>query len=202
VVRKIVVDAGKVEKEEVLEQIPLPETFDLGTEEKGLEMNNSGRLKNNFGRNKEALFAEGPGRKNETRNWLASFTKAGCVACRDETGKLNHKGRDGLPTVLILGEEATPSTVGYTGTDRNNGTGDSCAWVMKVEHLGLEEVSGVLQKINMDKRAANKEAGKRKHDFFLANGSKILVSSYVHLRREGIDGYIADFNDMVKKVQG
>ncbi len=49
---------------------------------------------------------------------------------------------------------------------------------------------------------ADKEAGKREHDFFLANGSKILVSSYVHLRKEGIDGYISDFSAMVKKVQG
>ncbi len=54
----------------------------------------------------------------------------------------------------------------------------------------------------MDKRAADKEAGKREHNFFLANGSKILVSSYVHLRREGIDRYISDFNAMVKKIQG
>jgi hypothetical protein len=202
VVRKVETGEGRTEKEEVLEYIPLPETFDLGLEEKGLEMNNSGRLKNNFGRNKEALFAEGPGRKNETRNWLASFTKAGCVACRDETGKLNHKGRDGQPSVLIVGDEATPSTVGYTGKDRNNGTGDSCAWILKIEHLGLEEVSRVLQKINTDKRAADKEAGKREHDFFLANGSKILVSSFVHLKREGIEGFISDFNVMVKKVQG
>jgi hypothetical protein len=59
-----------------------------------------------------------------------------------------------------------------------------------------------LQKLNTDKRVADKEAGKREHDFFLANGSKILVSSYVHLRREGIEGYINDFNVMVKKIQG
>jgi hypothetical protein len=36
----------------------------------------------------------------------------------------------------------------------------------------------------------------------LANGSKILVSSYVHLRKEGIESYIEDFNRMVKQVQG
>ena len=33
-------------------------------------------------------------------------------------------------------------------------------------------------------------------------GSKILVASYVHLRREGLDGYIADFNNMVSVVWG
>jgi hypothetical protein len=73
---------------------------------------------------------------------------------------------------------------------------------LKIEHLGLEEVCSVLQKLNSDKRAADKEAGKREHDFFLANGSKILVSSFVHLRREGIEGYISDYNVMVKKIQG
>jgi hypothetical protein len=85
---------------------------------------------------------------------------------------------------------------------RNGGRGDSCAWILKVEHLGLEEVSAVLQRINRDKKEADKSMGKREHDFFLANGSKILVSSYVHLRREGIETYIADFNQMVKKVHG
>jgi hypothetical protein len=38
--------------------------------------------------------------------------------------------------------------------------------------------------------------------FFPASGSKILVASYVHLRREGLDGYIADFNNMVRDVWG
>ncbi len=71
-----------------------------------------------------------------------------------------------------------------------------------MEHLGLEEVGKVLRKINLDKRAADKSNGKREHDFFMASGSKILVGSYVHLRKEGLEGYIADFNEMVKTVQG
>jgi hypothetical protein len=116
--------------------------------------------------------------KSETRNWLASFTKAGCVACRDEQGVLNHKGRDGHPGVLIVGDETIPSTVGYTGRDRNGGKGDSCAWILKVEHLGLEEVGKVLRKINLDKKAADKNNGKREHDFFMASGSKILLLLY------------------------
>jgi hypothetical protein len=124
--------------------------------------------------------------KSETRNWMASFTKAGCVACRDEQGVLNHKGRDGQPGVLIVGDEAIPTTVGYTGRDRNDGKGDSCAWILKVEHLGLEEVGNVLRKINLDKKAADKASGKGEHDFFMANVSKILVGSYVHLRKEGL----------------
>jgi hypothetical protein len=179
----------------------VPERFDLGREGKRMEMNNSGRLKNNFGTNREALFSAGTGKKTEMRNWIASFTKAGCVACRDENGRLNHKGRDGQPSVLIGGDEATPSTVGYTGKDRNEGRGDSCAWILKVEHLGLEEVSNVLQKINQEKKMADKESGKREHDFFLSNGSKILVSSYTHLRQEGIEGYVKDFNQMVRNIQ-
>ncbi len=99
-----------------------------------------------------------------------------------------------------MGDEAVPSTVRYTGSDRNGGKGDSCAWILKVEHLGLEEVSGLLKKINLDKKAADRASGKKEHEFFLANGSKILVSSYVHLRKEGLEDYIADFNAMVKSV--
>jgi hypothetical protein len=65
----------------------------------------------------------------------------------------------------------------------------------------LEEVANVLRKVNLDKKAADRASGKREHDFFMAKGSKILVSSYVHMRKEGLEGYINDFNDMVKKVQ-
>lgn len=187
------------------ETIPLPDNFDLGKESKGIEMNNSGRLKNNFRTNREALFPGGHGLKSETRNWVASFTKTGCVSCRDEDGKLNHRGRDGLPVTLLVGDESVPNVVGYTEKDRNNGRGDSCVWVLKTEHLGLDEVSGILRKINNDKRAADRAMGKREHEFFffyIPNGSKILVASYVHLRKEGLDGYISDFNNMVKNVGG
>jgi hypothetical protein len=93
---------GSERKVERSEEIPLPEGFELGREAKGMEMNNSSRLKNNFGLNREALFPVNAGMKNETRNWIASFTKAGCVSCRDEQGRLNHKGRDGQPNVLIV----------------------------------------------------------------------------------------------------
>jgi hypothetical protein len=201
VMRMEVKEDGNMARNEADEIIPVPESFDMGREEKGLEMNNSGRLRNNFGMNREGLFPVGQGMKSETRNWLASFMKAGCVSCRDENGVLNHKGRDGQPGVLIVGDEATPSTVGYTGRDKNDGNGDSCAWIIKVEHLGLEEVANLLRKVNLDKKTADRASGKREHDFFMAKGSKILVSSYVHLRKEGLEGYINDFNDMVKKVQ-
>jgi hypothetical protein len=115
VVRLDVGRNGNMERTEGVKTIPVPEELSLGKEGKGLEMNNSGRLRNNFGLNREGLFPTGPGMKSETRNWLASFTKAGCVSCRDEQGVLNHKGRDGHPGVLIVGDETIPSTVGYTG---------------------------------------------------------------------------------------
>ena len=38
----------------------------------------------------------------------------------------------------------------------------------------------------------------RGHDFFLPNGSKVLVGSYANLRRDGLEGYVSDFNNMVK----
>ena len=44
----------------------------------------------------------------------------------------------------------------------------------------------------------DKDSGRRAHDFFLPNGSKILVGSYTNLRREGLEGYISQFNNMVK----
>ncbi len=171
VVRWVEADKESQERKETIETIPLPESFDLGNETKGTEMNNSGRLKNNFGMNKEAPFSGGQGMKNETRNWICSFTKTGCVSCRDDDGRLNHRGRDGLPVTLIVGDESVPNVVGYTGKNKEGGTGDSCVWIMKVEHLGLDEVGGVLRKMNLDKRAADRANGKREHEFFNPNGS-------------------------------
>jgi hypothetical protein len=63
-------------------------------------------------------------------------------------------------------------------------------------------VAGILRRINEDKREADRAGGKREHDFFIQSGSKILIGSYVHLRREGLEGYVADFNNMVKEVKG
>ncbi len=68
--------------------------------------------------------------------------------------------------------------------------------------MGLDEVSGILRKINLDKRADDRSKGKREHEFFIPNRSKILVASYVHLRKEGIEGYISDFNTMIKNIGG
>jgi hypothetical protein len=109
-----------------------------------------------------------------------------------------HRGRDGKPLVLVVGDEAVPVTVGVTKKEGEGG----CSWVLKKEHLHLSEVGPMLRVINEEKRDMDKFKGKRVHDFFLPPGSKILVVSYVHLRREGLDGYIADFNNMVRDVWG
>jgi hypothetical protein len=60
----------------------------------------------------------------------------------------------------------------------------------------------MLRGINEEKRDYDRARGKRIHDFFLPPGSKIMVCSYVNLRREGMDGYITEFNNMVRKVYG
>ena len=99
-----------VEKEEggrkecVREKIPLPEDFDLGICIKGMEVNNSSRKNNNMGNNRRALFMGKEGRKGEDKNWIPSFTRAGCVGCRDEKGANNHDGRTSDPVVLVLGD--------------------------------------------------------------------------------------------------
>jgi hypothetical protein len=175
------------------EKVPLPENFRLGLEEWGLKMNHSGRPKNNFGTNRAPLFLGGKEGKQESRNWFASFTKSGCSSCRDKEGKVSHKSRTGL----VVGDESAPTVVGYTEKDSGE---DTCAWVFKKEHLGLDEVGTILKKINQDKRMFDKLRGKREHEFFIPSGSKILVGSYIHLRREGLDGYISDFNNMVRDV--
>ena len=79
---------------------------------------------------------------------------------------------------------------------------ESCAWILKKEHLGLDEVGKMLRVVNEEKKDYDRSRGRRMHEFFLPAGSKILVASYVHLRREGLDGYVADFNNMVRDVWG
>jgi hypothetical protein len=161
-------------------------------------LNNSSKFKNNFGINKEGLFPGGRDDKREEKNWLATFTKSGCIACRNEQGRVNHTGRDGTPVVLVVGDESVPSVVGHTDEGERE---TRCAWVLKKEHLALEEVAGILDRVNKQKREADKKRGKRMHEFFVPNGSKILVGSYVHLRREGLEGYVADFNSMVRAIR-
>ena len=57
-------EEGTMERKVKQEKIPLPDSFDLGNERKGLDMNNSGRNVNNFGMNREPLFPGGMGARN------------------------------------------------------------------------------------------------------------------------------------------
>jgi hypothetical protein len=190
-------DGGMAFKEEK-ERIPLPENYRLGLDGRGEFLNNSNKGNNNFGLNKTGLFPDVAGGRKETKNWISRFTKSGCISCRNEEGKVNHKRRDGTPVVLVVGDESVPTVVGHTGENSKEAT---CAWVMKKEHMTLDEVAGILDKINREKKESDSQRGKRTHEFFIPNGSKILVGSFVHLRREGLEGYVADFNAMVKEVR-
>jgi hypothetical protein len=179
------------------ETIPLPENFVLGRDGRGVDVNHSEKkIRNNFGLNKEALIPKGRDRRIDGRNWISTFTKSGCIACKDDRGGVTHKGRKSTPLVMVVGDESVPTVVGYI----TEGVDNTCAWVLKKENLGLDEVSVLLNRINVDKRRADKERGLREHKFFIPNGSKILVSSYVQLRRAGLEGYVSDFNDMVKSM--
>ncbi len=44
--------------------------------------------------------------------------------------------------------------------------------MLKKEHLGLNEVAGMLKKINEEKRAFDKQRGKREHEFLSQRGAK------------------------------
>ena len=46
-----------------------------------------------------------------------------------------HDGRSGEPIILIMGDEATPSAVGHSKSGEQ---------IFKKEHLGLDEVKGVM----------------------------------------------------------
>ena len=100
---------------------------------------------------------------------------------RGEDGSSNHAGRTGELIVMVVGDEAVPSVIGHTKKDGRN----SCCWVIKKEHLGQEEVAKLLARINQEKKEWDKECGRKVHDFFIPNGSKLIVVSYVHLRRRG-----------------
>jgi hypothetical protein len=139
------------------EKIPLPDNYRLGVDGRGQKLNHSGRHRNNFGAGRDPLFPGGKNGKQESRNWVASFTKSGCLCCRDEQGKVTHKSRSGEPVILVVGDEATPTVVGYTAA---GSTEDTCAWIFKKEHLGLNEVGGILRKINNEKRAFDRQRGK------------------------------------------
>ncbi len=73
----------------------------------------------------------------------------------------------------------------------------------KKEHLELDEVIVLLRKIKIDKRAADSASRKREHEFFfIPNGGKILVTSYALLGRDRLEGFMMDFNSLVRNVNG
>ncbi len=47
--------------------------------------------------------------------------------------------------ILVIGDEAAPTVVGHTEKDSKE---ETCAWVFNKEHLGLDEVGGILKTIN------------------------------------------------------
>jgi hypothetical protein len=111
-------EEGRVVRTEDEEGIPLPKQFRLGLERKGVELNHASRARNNFGMNRRGLTGHTAGR-GEKRNWIASFTRVGCLGCKTN-GEGNHKGRTGNPLIMVIGDEATPMTVGFTKKDGGN----------------------------------------------------------------------------------
>lgn len=134
--RELVMENG--EKRKV--KIPLPEEFDVGKEIRGPFLNNSSRGKHNHGPGNSAIVPRKDGGRGEGGNWVANFTKQGCMGCKSEEGKEVHKGRRGVPVILIIGDEAIPSAVGLTKTPEK----EACSWIFKKEHLSLQEVPGII----------------------------------------------------------
>ena len=185
-------DNGEERKERKV-GMKIVEGQDIGLDKRGPVLNSSNRRNHNFGPNRQAIFARKDGQKGEDRNWTATFTRQGCVVCRKEDGGLNHKGRNGEPGIVIIGDGSVPAVTGYTV----QGKEDGCAWVFRKELLGLEEVPNILRKINEEKREWDRKGNRREHEFFVTEGSKVIVCSYAHLRKEGLEGYIHDFNSMI-----
>ena len=142
-------------KESVKEKIPLPEEFDLGLDKRGVYVNSSARRQHNMGANRMGVFPREGGGKGEGRNWLANFTRAGCVGCKDKDGKNQHNGRSGEPLILVIGDEATPCMVGYT----KEGGRNACCWVFKKEHLALQEVAPLIKRLGQEKKDWDRECG-------------------------------------------
>ncbi len=132
---------GKWKDVVVEERIPLPENYWLGLEGKGVDVNNSRRYRNEFGKNNKPLFpSKAKGRGEKTRNWIASFNWTGCIGCKDGNDSV-HKGRDGKPVVIVVGDEAVPITMGITKKEGEGG----CSWVLKKEHFHLGGVGAMMR---------------------------------------------------------
>ena len=117
------------------------------------ELNSATRKHHNFGANRKPIIQKEGGGKGEGRNWVANFTRGDCMGCRDVKGENCHVGRSGEPLVLIIGDEATPSAVGYTKAGEQN----SCCWIFKKEHLGLNEDMGIVKRTDEEKKEWDRE---------------------------------------------
>ena len=74
---------------------------------------------------------------------------------------------------------AVPSAVGFTG----KGGKVECSWVLKKEHLRGGQVA---REDKPGEERVGQDCGRRGHDYFIPNRSKVLVGSYTHLRKEGL----------------
>ena len=111
----------------------MEDSSDLGLGVRGKELNSSARKSHNFGAHKKAIFQKSNGGRGEGKNWIANFTRGGCVGCRDVKGNNCPVGRSGEPIILIIGDEVTPSAEGHSKRGEQN----ACCWIFKKEHLGL-----------------------------------------------------------------
>jgi hypothetical protein len=184
------------EGESQKDMIPIPENMDLGLDKRGTILNNSNRRNHCFGVGRVPIFPREKREKGEGKNWTATFTRSGCMACKGEDGTPNHKGKGGEPLIVVIGDDSIPSVVGHTRKGEEGG----CAWVFKKEMLRLEEVPEILRKLDQEKKGWDLEGKRRPHKFFVPNGSKILVGSYAHLRRMGLEAYIEAFNTSEREV--
>jgi hypothetical protein len=82
VVKTETTDGGKRERTERMEYILVPEVFDLGLEEKGMEMNNRGRLKITSGGTERRCLRTGQG--GLTRKGIGSQVSRRQDVCRVE----------------------------------------------------------------------------------------------------------------------
>ena len=77
--------------------------------------------------------------------------------------------------------------------------------ILIVEDEAVSRESRMLEEVTRDsedKRPGeeDRESGRRAHNFYLPNGSKVLVGSYIHLRRDMFNILIKVF--IFKKFQG
>jgi len=74
--------------------------------------------------------------------------------------------------------------------------------LLGAEKRALEAIGGpgILRRLNQEKVDSDLVAGRNPQEFFLPDGNKVLVGSYVNLRNEGLDGYVEEFGSMVRDI--